>query len=228
MSKPIKLEYGMHKGKLYCTQYACKNNYGIQTGVIHYAEYPSGCCKLENPNVTDFGDGIWGCSHERYGNEQQEEKISKCLICGKELPLDMTQTIIAEGKNRYKAVCCNHEGSQELKDLIFENLKDICGDSIACKDECGKDCNVWIEHQLDKINSLLTKVSDYDCDSGICNYVSVSVDDEVRNVFKEFGYEGERFDREVENGEIDLNLIGFIYGKWFDGDEGYLSYEKEA
>lgn len=151
--------------------------------------------------------------------------MSKCLICGRELPQDMTQIITTEGKNKYKSVCCTHEGSQELKNLIFENLKGICGDSIGCKGECGKHCNTWIEHQLDKINKLLPKVSDYDCDGEVCNYVRVPVDDEVKEVFEEFGYEGKKFTREIEDGEIDLNLIGFIYGKWFDGDEGYMACE---
>jgi len=69
---PKKIVQGMHKGKFKCTQYACLNNTGLQSGKIHYAEYPEGCCQLENPNIMDFSDDMldcWGCGDERYGNE---------------------------------------------------------------------------------------------------------------------------------------------------------------
>lgn len=77
-NKPEKISYGLHKGKFQCTQYACQNNYGLQTGEIYYEEYPDGCCKLENPDVNDFGNDIWGCGDERYGNEvkQGQEKVA--------------------------------------------------------------------------------------------------------------------------------------------------------
>lgn len=43
-----------------------------------------------------------------------------CLICGKELPLDMTQILITKGKNKFKSVCMKHEGSKKLKELVGE------------------------------------------------------------------------------------------------------------
>jgi len=46
--------------------------------------------------------------------------MCKCLICGKKISIDKTCMIITEGKNKYKAVCCIHEGSQQLKELIAE------------------------------------------------------------------------------------------------------------
>lgn len=100
-----------------------------------------------------------------------------------------------------------------------------CYDSVDCIGECGEECSVWIQQKLDRVNSLIPKISDYDCDGQTCYYVKVPVDDEVKEVFEEFGYKGEKFTREIEDGEIDLNLIGFIYGKWFDGEQGYLAYE---
>jgi hypothetical protein len=69
MAIPKRIDYGEHKGKVYCTQYACLNNYGLQTGKIHYSDYPSGCCKLEHPRIILFSYEMWGCSDERYGNE---------------------------------------------------------------------------------------------------------------------------------------------------------------
>lgn len=52
--------------------------------------------------------------------EKECNKSNRCLICGKELPMDMTQIIITEGKNKYKSVCCSHEGSDRLKEIIGE------------------------------------------------------------------------------------------------------------
>ena len=82
MSIPKRIGYGDHKGKISCTQYACKNNYGIQTGIIHESTFPSSCCKLENPRVSEFENDIWGCSDERYGNEVDNTEASsdKCKV----------------------------------------------------------------------------------------------------------------------------------------------------
>lgn len=52
-----------------CKQYACLNNTGIQKGKIHFKDYPEGYCKLEQPKIIDFGDGVWGCEDERYPND---------------------------------------------------------------------------------------------------------------------------------------------------------------
>jgi hypothetical protein len=67
MSKPCKLN-----DKIYCQQYACLNNTGLERGKIHYGI--GGICTLENPGITDFGNGVWGCEDERYGNEIKIKK----------------------------------------------------------------------------------------------------------------------------------------------------------
>lgn len=46
--------------------------------------------------------------------------MSKCLICEKELRPDMAQIIITKGVHKYEGVCCSHEWSKELTDLINE------------------------------------------------------------------------------------------------------------
>lgn len=57
--------------------------------------------------------------------------MGKCLICGKELPMDMTQIVITEGVNKYSSVCCSHEGSEELKNLIGKRAKDLSKEALA-------------------------------------------------------------------------------------------------
>jgi hypothetical protein len=57
--------------------------------------------------------------------------MGKCLICGKELPMDMTQIVITEGVNKYSSVCCSHEGSEELNNLIGKRAKDLCKEALA-------------------------------------------------------------------------------------------------
>jgi len=79
--KPIRITSGTHKGKIQCTQYTCLNNYGVQTGIIHEAGYPSSCCMLENPSINDFGNGVWGCSNERYGYDV-DNSDDKCKVMG--------------------------------------------------------------------------------------------------------------------------------------------------
>lgn len=66
---PKIITYGIHEGKYLCGQYCCLNNYGPQSGKIHFDEYPSCCCKLKSPDIIDFGNGTWGCTNERYNNE---------------------------------------------------------------------------------------------------------------------------------------------------------------
>ena len=46
--------------------------------------------------------------------------MNKCLICEKDLPLDITQIIITKGKHEHQSVCCSHEGSIELETLVNE------------------------------------------------------------------------------------------------------------
>ena len=66
MSKPVKIENGEHKGKTHCPQYACKNNCGVQKGIVTDSSFPSGCCKIESPDIIDFGNDSWGCKNEKY------------------------------------------------------------------------------------------------------------------------------------------------------------------
>ena len=42
---------------------------------------------------------------------------TKCIVCGKELPMDMTQIVIKINGN-YVSACMNHEGSKELRACI--------------------------------------------------------------------------------------------------------------
>lgn len=147
----------------------------------------------------------------------------RCLICNRKLDLNVTQIVIMQGKHAYKSVCCSHEGTEELKKILDEKF-DVC-EEAACIGECGVKCDIWINEKLSLVNSLLSKVEDIDCSDGICFSVMARVDDEVRKVFKEFGIYEEEFNKNVDNNRIDLNIIGFIYGKWFDSGEGYLDYE---
>jgi len=45
-------------------------------------------------------------------------ETTKCFICGRELPMDMTQLIISEGKHKYESCCMSHEGSKAVADYI--------------------------------------------------------------------------------------------------------------
>jgi hypothetical protein len=58
MAKPTK-----YNGITMCTQYRCVNN----TGPC------SGKCKIENPDIAEYPNDVWGCGDERYPNEIKKE-----------------------------------------------------------------------------------------------------------------------------------------------------------
>ncbi len=47
--------------------------------------------------------------------------VSKCVICGAELPMDMTQLTFATKNKGIENACMKHEFSTELKNYIKEN-----------------------------------------------------------------------------------------------------------
>jgi len=59
---------------------------------------------------------------------------TKCCICGKELPMNMTLIVINIGNGKYKYCCMKHEGTKELN--IFMKI---------------------VKHQI-KINSIMNNI----------------------------------------------------------------------
>lgn len=102
LNKPINV-----KDKTYCTQYVCKNN-------------NCGCCKVEKPRISDFGNNIWGCGDERYNNPQQitNEEIYKL----KEITV---QQFAQELEHSLNNDLISEEMSivEFIKILSYENLK---------------------------------------------------------------------------------------------------------
>lgn len=47
--------------------------------------------------------------------------VSKCVICGAELPMDMTQLSFATKNKGVASACVKHEFSIELENYIKEN-----------------------------------------------------------------------------------------------------------
>ena len=47
--------------------------------------------------------------------------VSKCVICGAELPMDMTQLSFATMNKGVASACMKHEFSAELENYIKEN-----------------------------------------------------------------------------------------------------------
>lgn len=47
--------------------------------------------------------------------------VSKCVICGAELPMDITQLSFATKNKGVASACMKHEFSPELKNYIKEN-----------------------------------------------------------------------------------------------------------
>lgn len=45
--------------------------------------------------------------------------MNNCVICGRELPFDMTQLGICTKERGIEAACLYHEGAQVLKDYIM-------------------------------------------------------------------------------------------------------------
>jgi len=122
----------------------------------------------------------------------------KCLICNKELPVDMTQIIITEGENKYKSVCCSHEGSQELKDLM--------------PGMNGKE-------KLELINTM--EFIDDDADGEVCNYVLVADNKINRDILHKIGFSDDYIREEgldADGDTIDISPIAFEYCNWWFGD----------
>lgn len=70
--------------------------------------------------IMKCGIEMEGCNCNNECAECQANVLieNKCLICGRELPPDMTQLIITIGEYKYQSVCLQHEGSKELKELL--------------------------------------------------------------------------------------------------------------
>lgn len=99
-----------------------------------------------------------------------------------------------------------------------------CYDIKNCIGECDN-CEIFkdtVDYKLDLLNSLHDKVTNFDCDGEICNYVMCPVDKESIRVLKELGYSNEWIATNTENNEIDLTHIGFKLGNWWDSEEGFL------
>lgn len=47
--------------------------------------------------------------------------VNKCVLCGAELPMDMTQLSFATKNKGIESVCLKHEFSADLKNYIKEN-----------------------------------------------------------------------------------------------------------
>lgn len=52
--------------KIHCNQYLCINNTGMSCN-------GGGICKLENPDVNDYGNNVWGCGDERYRGDSKNK-----------------------------------------------------------------------------------------------------------------------------------------------------------
>lgn len=48
---------------------------------------------------------------------------NQCVICGKELPSDMTVLVLRLPSDKFTTCCLCHEGSQELSDYISRYIK---------------------------------------------------------------------------------------------------------
>ena len=85
------------------------------------------------------------------------------------------------------------------------------------------------ERMLDLVNSLNFLVTDYSCDGDICEYVCLPANDAVvKEIFKRCGFTDKEYESETDNGQIDLNLIGFKYGNWWNSEEGYSYSETRS
>ena len=54
---------------------------------------------------------------------------TKCVICGKDIPMDMTQIMIILGSGKYVSSCCSHEGSKEMIEYMKEHKDEIQANS---------------------------------------------------------------------------------------------------
>lgn len=125
--------------------------------------------------------------------------MNKCLICGKELPENILKIIITEGENKYKSVCCSHEGSEELKNLLektpkekadlynktretVENLLENVEKELGREDALKILSSIVKEHDLYTASNLIEK----DCEPFLTK--SVLIDNQYTEGNEEAGY----------------------------------------
>jgi hypothetical protein len=85
------------------------------------------------------------------------------------------------------------------------------------------DKNMDNEVMLKLVNSLHSLIADWSCSGEECEYVYVPARDiSVREVFRKCGFTDKEYEGNIIDGElIDLNLVGFRYGNWWDSKKGY-------
>ena len=52
---------------------------------------------------------------------REEMDSDECIICGKNIPIDMTQIMVPLGDYKYAHSCCSHEGTKALTDYIKDH-----------------------------------------------------------------------------------------------------------
>jgi hypothetical protein len=72
---------------------------------------------------------------------------NKCVICGKELPMDMTQLILNMGDGHFESCCCSHEGSQAVND--YYKLHEYVN-NMSCE-----------ENKLNDLKTILNKMDNF-------------------------------------------------------------------
>ena len=79
--------------------------------------------KVENYEYEDDEEMV----EEKIGEQSvySAMQVTKCAICGKNIPMDMTQVMINLGNDKYASFCCSHEGSTELTKYMKENKYEI-------------------------------------------------------------------------------------------------------
>lgn len=86
------------------------------------------------------------------------------------------------------------------------------------------DKNIDIEDMLALINSLHSLIIDWSCSGSECEYVYVPArDPRVMEVFRKCGFTNKQYESNIVDNElIDLNIIGFRYGNYWDISKGYM------
>ncbi len=81
------------------------------------------------------------------------------------------------------------------------------------------------QEKIDLINTLHSKVVDWDADGECCYYVYVPLDDETRDVLKRLGYDDNYINlNSVEGlGQLlfDLTQVGFDFADWWHSESGF-------
>jgi len=83
------------------------------------------------------------------------------------------------------------------------------------------------EDKIKLLNTLHSKVDDWEADGDYCNYVHVILDEETREVLGQLGYSREILEMMIEdwdgegNGYINLAPIGFRFANWWESDIGF-------